>query len=188
MSSLGDYFRKNGKVILSAAALMAVGIALGIFFAFRAVDGEFERVPLIDVERGTAKVFFISLAALVGGYALILIAGVNNKTVVIICVPFILMGYFCGKFACALVARYEMAGITNLLLAYLPFFICTFILMTVAACTVLSATCTQACDKSSLKPSFTAALKILCINATVSFVFFVVLGSVAGGVIIVTLF
>lgn len=186
-SSLLTFFDKNKKVIISTLVLFVIGIVLGIIFAYRAVDGNFERVPRVDVETGAAKVFFISLLCLVGGYGILLIAGINNKTVFLICIPFVTLGYFLGKYSCALICRFESFGVLNFIVIYLPFFLITFVLMMIATVNILSATCTDYCEKSSFRPSFIRTLKIFGINAGCSLVLFLIVGSITG-VIIVTLF
>lgn len=187
-SSLLAFFEKNKKVIISTTVLFVIGIIIGIVYAYRAVDGSFERVIRSEVETGSAKVFFISLLAVMGGYVIILISGINNKTVFLICIPFIVLGFFLGKYACALVGRYEGFGVLNLVIIYLPFFLVTFVLMVVATAGVLSAGCTDYCENSSLKPSFIRTLKIFGINCACSLVLFLIIGSMTGGVIIVVLF
>ena len=186
-SSLRTFFDKNKKVIISTSVLFLIGIIIGIVYAYRAVDGCFERVIRSEVETGAAKVFFISLLGIMGGYILILISGINNKTVFLICIPFVVLGFFLGKYACALVGRYEGFGVLNLVIIYLPFFLITFVLMMIATANVLSAGCTDYCEHSSLKPSFIRTLKIFGINAGCSLVLFLIIGSMTG-VIIVVLF
>lgn len=187
-SSLLTFFEKNKKVLISTLVLFVIGIIIGVILAYRAVDGSFERVPRIDIEVGSAKVFFISSLCLLGCYGIILVAGINNKTVFLICIPFVLLGYFCGKFACALVCRFEGFGIINLVIIYLPFFLITFVLMMLATASILSSSCSDRCEGSNLKPSFIRVLKIFGINIACGFVLFIIVGSIAGGVIIVTLF
>ena len=188
MSSLMTFFEKNKKVIISAAVLFAIGIVLGVILAFKAVDGEFERVPRCDVETGAGKVFFIAILCLAGGYGILLVSGVNNKTVFLACIPFVVIGFFFGRYSCALVGRFEGFGVINLLVVYLPFFLISFVLMMIAATNILSAGCTDCCEGSTLKPSFTRTLKIFGINVGCSLVIFLIFGSMTGGVIIVTLF
>jgi len=184
MSSLRTYFDANKKVIISATALFVVGIILGVIFAYRSVDGNFERVIRSEAELGAAKVFFISLLILVGGYGIILVSGINNKTVFLIIIPFVLIGYMLGKYATALIARYESFGVINLVFVYLPFFFLTFILMMIAAANVISAACCDRCERSSFKPSFLQTLKILGINAACALLFFLIIGSFTGVIIV----
>lgn len=186
-SSLVSFFDKNKKVIISTSVLFIIGIVIGIIYAYRAVDGQFERVARANVETGAAKVFFISLLAVMGGYVVILISGINNKTVFLICIPFLALGFVLGEYACALVCRFEGFGVLNLIIIYLPFFLITFVLMMIAAANVLSAGCADYCEGSSFKPSFIRALKIFGINCACSLVLFLIIGSITG-VIIVTLF
>ena len=186
-SSLLTFFEKNKKVVISTTLLFVIGIIIGIVYAYRSVDGSFERVIRSEVETGAAKVFFISLLSIMGGYVIILISGINNKTVFLICIPFTVLGFFLGKYSCALVGRYEGFGVLNLVIIYLPFFLITFVLMAIATACVLSAGCTDYCEGSSLKPSFIRTLKIFGINCACSLVLFLIIGSMTG-VIIVTLF
>lgn len=186
-SQLLSYLDRHKKVIISTAVLFVIGILIGIIYAYRTVDGSFERVARANVETGGAKVFFISLLCLMGGYIVILISGINNKTVFLICIPFIALGFVLGEYACALVCRFEGFGVLNLIVIYLPFFLITFVLMVIASANVLSAGCSDYCENSSLKPSFVKTLKIFGINCACSLVLFLIIGSVTK-VIIVTLF
>lgn len=182
------FFKEHKKVVITTLVLFLVGIVLGIFFAVKAVDGNFEKIPRSEIETGTSKVFFLSLLLLVFSYFIILISGANNKTAILICIPFFVLGYLLGRDATALICRYGGFGILNLLLVYLPFFILTFLLMLFAASyvSVLYTCCTENCEK--YKPSFIFILKMLAINALVSLVFILIIGSIIGGVIVVELF
>lgn len=188
LSYLKTFFERNKKVVISTAVIFAVGIILGVVLAYRAVDGQFERVPRVDAEVGTAKVFFLSLLSLAGCYGVILISGINNKTAVVVCVPFVVLGFVLGRFSTALIMRYEGFGLINLLFVYLPFFICTYALMLVAGARVLGAGCYERCEGSSLKPSFVAAVKLFLLNCACALVFMAIIGSICGGVIVVKLF
>lgn len=188
ISYLRTFFERHKKVIICTAALFVVGIVLGIVLAYKAVDGEFESVPRVDVETGSAKIFFFAILSLVGCYGVILIAGINDKTAILICVPFVVLGFVMGRFAIALIMRYDGFGVINLLFVYLPFFLATFALMLIASARVLSAACYEHCEGSTLKPSFVAALKLFGLNAAVALVCFAIVGSICGGVIVVTLF
>lgn len=188
LSTLKTFFDKNKKLAICACVLFALGIAVGIILAYRAVDGCFERVPRVDMETGAARVFFVAILGLVGCYALLLISGINNKTVIVAIIPFTLAGFLLGRYSCALIGRYEGFGVINLLLIYLPFFLITFVCMLLAAASILSESCMERCGTSELKPSFVCTLKILGINAACALVLFLIVGAIAGGVIIVKLF
>lgn len=168
--------------------MFAIGIAVGIISAIRSVDGDFERIARADMSFSSAKVFFISSLAVVGGYLILLLSGYNNKTVFLAVIPFVVLGFMCGQYSCILIARYESTGILNLLLVYLPFFLCTFVCFVFAACAILSASCTDCSSKSSLRPSFVTTLKIVGINLAISFVLMMIIGSIIGGVVIVVLY
>ncbi len=186
ISALKTFVSDNKKVIVCASIIFVLGIIVGIFSAFRSVgkDG-FDRVARADMEFGAVKVFFISLLALVGCYAVFLIAGINDKTVFLIVLPFFALGFATGWYSVALIGRYETSGLVNLLLIYLPFFICTF------CCFVLCATVTVApdcgCKNGTLKPSFVNTLKIFAINVAIAFLLFIIIGSIFK-VIVVTLY
>ncbi len=186
ISALKTFVSDNKKVIVCASIIFVLGIIVGIFSAFRSVgkDG-FDRVARADMEFGAVKVFFISLLALVGCYAVFLLAGINDKTVFLIVLPFFALGFATGWYSVALIGRYETSGLVNLLLIYLPFFICTF------CCFVLCATVTVApdcgCKNGTLKPSFVNTLKIFAINVAIAFLLFIIIGSIFK-VIVVTLY
>ena len=186
LSSLKSFVSDNKKVIICAVVIFVLGITVGIISAFRAVgeDG-FERVARADMEFGAAKVFFISLLALIGCYGVFLIAGVNNVTVFLIILPFFALGFITGEYSATLIARYETTGLINLLLIYLPFFLCTFCCFVLCATVVVAPDCS--CCKTGLKPSFVSTMKILGVNVAIAFVLFIILGSIFK-VIVVSLY
>lgn len=181
ISSLKSYFSKNKKVIICTFLAFFVGVVAGIISCIRSVDGEFERVARADMEFGAAKVFFISLLPLIGGYFVILIAGINSKTVFLIFLPFLTLGFMCGDYSCALIARYESLGLVNLLLIYLPFFLATLVCFVISSVSSLSPDCSCA---SKIKPSVLIAIKVLCVNVAIAFVLFLVVGSIFGVIIV----
>lgn len=186
ISALKTFVSDNKKVIICASIIFVLGIAVGIISAFRSVSEDgFDRVARADMEFGAVKVLFISFLALIGCYAVFLIAGINDKTVFLIVIPFFALGFATGWYSVALIGRYETTGLINLLLIYLPFFLCTF------CCFVLCATVTVApdcgCKNGGLKPSFVNTLKIFAINVAIAFVLFVIVGSIFK-VIVVTLY
>ena len=182
-----DFFKANAKVVVSALAILVAGIIVGVVLAYREVGGEFEVVARVDAETGAGKVFFLSLAVLVASYALVLLSGLNKKTVFICCIPYFFIGFILGRLSTALLCRYDIFGLLNFLFIYLPVFIISVFLLVIATARVLSASCTE-CGSGKLKPSFIAFLKILAINAAVCFVFIVLVGIIVGGVIVPTLF
>ncbi len=183
-STLNKYLKRHKKVIICSSLVFVIGIIVGILSAVRAVEGEFERIPRADMTFGSAKVFFISTLALIGGYVLILIGGHSNKTVVVGIIPFVVTGFFFGQYSCLLIAQYEGTGILNLMLVYMPFFIVSGVSMMLALCNSLSQSgCEGACN-SHLKPSFVNLLKICGINVGINFVFIMIIGSIFGVVIV----
>ncbi len=187
-SEISDFFKRNGKVVVSVLAVFVVGIVLGVTLAYRAVGGEFESVARVDADTGAGKMFFLSLLVLAASYGLILLSGLNKKTVFICCVPFFVIGYLLGRFSCALICRYEMFGLLNFLFVYLPVFIISVIMLVIASAVVLSASCTECNGKNSLKPSFVNLLKLFALNAAALFAFYIIAGLIVGGVIVPSLF
>lgn len=184
ISALQSFFSKNKKIVICTAIMFAIGIVVGIVVAVRSVDNDFERIPRADMEFGAAKVFFISSLALVGGYVVLLLSGHSNKTVFLVVIPFVVLGYMCGQYSCILIARYEGTGLLNLLLVYLPFFLFSFVCMMVSAVNIHSSTCTACSGNSTLRPSFVNTLKCIGINLAFNFVVIMLLGSIVGVVIV----
>lgn len=187
LSSVRSFVAQNKKIIICVSAIFAIGIIVGVISAINATNGNFERVARADMNFGAVKVFFFSTLALAACYGLLLVSGINNKTVFIAIIPFFALGFFCGEYTCALIARYEGLGLLNLLLIYLPFFIVSFVCMTLALCNILNSSCTDCAGDSTLKPSFVATLKIFGINIAINFVLFLIIGAIFG-VIIVALY
>lgn len=167
--------------------VFVLGIIVGAVSAWRAVGGEFEEVLPKDANTGGARVFFFSTLALVGCYGVILVSGINDKTVFLAIIPVFLLGFFFGRYLTALVGRFGALGIANLVFAYAPFFICTFVCFLLSTVAVMNADCAKTEISSNLKPSFIDTLKLLGINVAISFVLFVPFGSIYG-VIIVSLY
>lgn len=186
-SALKSFLSKNKKIIVCSLIVFVLGIIVGAVSAWRAVGGEFEEVLPKDAETGGARVFFFSTLALVVCYGLILISGINNKTVFLAIIPVFLAGFFFGRYATALIGRFGALGIANLIFAYAPFFICTFVCFLLSTIAVMNADCAKTAISSNLKPSFVDTLKLFGINVAISFVLFVLIGSIYG-IIIVTVY
>ncbi len=186
-SALKSFLSKNKKIIICSLVVFVLGIIVGAVSAWRAVGGEFEEVLPKDADTGGARVFFFSTLALVGCYGVILVSGINDKTVFLAIIPVFLLGFFFGRYVTALVGRFGSLGIANLMFAYAPFFICTFVCFLLSTVAVMNADCAKTAISSNLKPSFVDTLKLFGINVAISFVLFVLIGSIYG-VIIVTVY
>lgn len=182
LSQLKSFFKANKKVIICALVIFLIGIIVGVLSAFGAVSEGFERVARDQMQFASAKVFFISILALLGAYIIFLLAGINNKTILLAILPFFALGFVLGEYATALVARYEVTGIINLLLIYLPFFTCTLICFILCVCALSSPDCS--CNGYGLKQSFVSTLKLLGINCIFSLIFFLIIGSVFGVMVV----
>ena len=89
LSAIKTFVSDNKKVIICATIIFALGITVGVISAFGAVgDDGFERVARADMEFSFAKVFFVSLLALLGCYVVFLLSGINAKTIYLIVIPF----------------------------------------------------------------------------------------------------
>ncbi len=186
LSAIKSFVSDNKKVIICATIIFALGITVGVISAFGAVgDDGFERVARADMEFSSAKVFFVSLLALLGCYVVFLLSGINAKTIFLIVIPFFVLGFVTGEYSVALIARYETTGFLNLLLIYLPFFLCTFCCFVL--CAVIAAAPDCACCKTGLKPSFVQTVKVFGANVAIAFVFFLIIGAVFK-VIVVSLY
>ncbi len=186
-SALKSFLSKNKKIIICSLIVFALGIIVGAVSAWRAVGGEFEEVLPKDADTGGARVFFFSTLALIGCYGVILLSGINNKTVFLSIIPIFLLGFFFGRYSAALIGRFGALGIVNLVFAYAPFFICTFVCFVLSMIAVMTTDCAKTAISSSLKPSFVDTLKLFGINVAINFVLFVLIGSIYG-VIIVTVY
>lgn len=186
LSAIKSFVSDNKKVIICATIIFALGITVGVISAFGAVgDDGFERVARADMEFSSAKVFFVSLLALLGCYVVFLLSGINAKTIFLIVIPFFALGFVTGEYSVALIARYETTGLLNLLLIYLPFFLCTFCCFVL--CAVIAAVPDCACCKTGLKPSFVQTVKVFGANVAIAFVFFLIIGAIFK-VIVVSLY
>lgn len=103
LSAIKSFVSDNKKVIICATIIFALGITVGVISAFGAVgDDGFERVARADMEFSSAKVFFVSLLALLGCYVVFLLSGINAKTIFLIVIPFFCFGVCHGRvFGCA---------------------------------------------------------------------------------------
>lgn len=183
ISSLKDFFKDNKKVLVCACVVFLIGIVIGVIAVVRSVDGEFERIPRSEADFGGTKVFFIACLALLGAYVILLASGINTKTVFLVILPFLALGFVSGQYGCALIARYGGIGLVNLFVAYIPFFLCSFICFSLCAVSVLAPDC-GCSNGTELKNSFVQTLKLFAINVAISFVIFVIIGSIFGVIII----
>lgn len=176
-SAVRGFLSRNKKCAVSFSVLFVVGIIIGIIVAVNANGGEFERVLQKDVEYGAVKVFFFSSLIIGAGYAVIIVASVSRKVTFVAVVPFLVLGLYFGRYICILTACFGASGIINLIVIYIPFFLCTFICMLFGGCAALQQALICSCSYCGLlRPSVSVLLKAYGINCALSFVIFLILG------------
>lgn len=182
LSLVKSFFKDNKKVLICTLIIFLLGIIVGVLSAFGAVSDGFERVARDEMEFANAKIFFVSILALLGAYIVFLLAGANSKTIFLVILPFFALGFIVGEYSTALVARYETTGVFNLLFVYLPFFIGTLICFLM--CAVVSSSQDCSCNGYGLKNSFVSTAKLFAINVAISLIFFLIIGSIFGVLVV----
>ena len=175
-----DFVYDNRKSVFSFLGVFFVALIAGVFVTVNSAGGEFEQVVRADMEFGAVTVFFTASFAVLAGYAVILVAAAGRNLAPVAALPFMVLGYLCGKYSCLLVACYGATGLTNLLLVYLPFFLMTLVCAAVAGARAVAA---KGCDR--MKCTALTLLKIYAVNAAFAFLFFLIIGSMTKVVIIV---
>lgn len=182
LSLVKSFFKDNKKVLFCTLIIFLLGIIVGVLSAFGAVSDGFERVARDEMEFANAKIFFVSILALLGAYIVFLLAGANSKTIFLVILPFFALGFIVGEYSTALVARYETTGVFNLLFVYLPFFIGTLICFLM--CAVVSSSQDCSFNGYGLKNSFVSTVKLFAINVAISLIFFLIIGSIFGVLVV----
>lgn len=184
-SIIRDYVIRNKKAIVCFGVMLAAGLVIGIVSTINGHGDGFERIPRSDMEFGSVKMFFYSNLALVLGYAVILISCYGTRLVFLAVAPFLALGIFFGKYICLLIACYEVLGLINLFMIYIPFFLAAFVCLTLAAVALLNnCGCSVECG-GKLRPSVAEFLKILGVNIAINFVLFIIIGSFCKVIIVV---
>lgn len=174
-----DFLKENKKSVLSFAAVFAVGIAVGIFVTISAAGGEFERIARADMEFGAVKVFFTTSFGVLAGYGVVLLSVCAPPLAPVSLLAPVVLGYFFGKYMCLLVAVYGATGILDLFVVYAPFFLITFVFLTVAG-----ARAARAVGCGRMKAAALALGKIYGLNVAADFVVFVIIGSFAKVIVV----
>ena len=181
-----DFLKENKKTVLSFGIVFALGIVIGIFVTISAAGGEFERVARADMEFGAVKVFFTTGFAVLLGYGVLLAAACAPAVAPVSLLSPAVLGYFFGKYMCLLVAVYGATGIVNLLVIYVPFFLVTFLSMTVAGARaaravgcgrVPGARAARAVGCGRVRSSALVLLKVYGVNMAADFAIFVLVGA-----------
>ena len=124
------------------------------------------------MEFGAVKVFFTTGFAVLLGYGVLLAAACAPAVAPVSLLSPAVLGYFFGKYMCLLVAVYGATGIVNLLVIYAPFFLVTFLSMTVAG-----ARAARAVGCGRVRSSALVLLKVYGVNMAADFAIFVLVGA-----------
>lgn len=183
--AIKDFLSLHKKAVLCFSVLFFIGIVVGIVSAVNAVGGEFEKITQNDMTFGAVKVFFFSALFLLVGYIIIAVSACIHGMSFLAVVPFMILGYLCGRFVTVLVGSYGGIGLMNLIFVYLPFFIGSFICLLIGACIAQRQCNMCASNNSILRPSIATILKALGINILFNFIVFLLIGAVTKVIIVV---
>ena len=183
--AIKDFLSLHRKSVLCFAMLFFIGIVVGIVFAINAVGGEFEKITQNDMTFGAVKVFFYSAFFLLIGYTVVAISCCIHGMTFLAVLPFIVAGYFCGRYMTVLVGVYGGMGIMNLIFIYIPFYFGSFICLMVGACVALRQCNACASGNTLLRPSIAVLLKTFGLNILFNFIVFLLIGAVTKVIVVV---
>lgn len=180
-----DFFATNTKSAVCFSIIFFIGIVVGIVSAVNAVDGVFEKIAQSEMVFGSVKVFFYSALFLMIGYFLFAIASCIRGMSFIAVLPFVVLGYLCGKYMTVLVGVYGGIGIINLIFIYIPFYIGAFVLFLICACIALRQANICTCGGSILRPSVATVLKLFGFNVLLNVLIFLLIGAMVDVIVVV---
>ena len=180
-----DFFATNTKSAVCFSIIFFIGIVVGIVSAVNAVDGVFEKIAQSEMVFGSVKVFFYSALFLMIGYFLFAIASCIRGMSFIAVLPFVVLGYLCGKYMTVLVGVYGGIGIINLIFIYIPFYIGAFVLFLICACIALRQANICTCAGSILRPSVATVLKLFGFNVLLNVLIFLLIGAMVDVIVVV---
>lgn len=180
-----DFFATNTKSAVCFSIIFFIGIVVGIVSAVNAVDGVFEKIAQSEIVFGSVKVFFYSALFLMIGYFLFAIASCMRGLSFIAVLPFIVLGYLCGKYMTVLVGVYGGIGIINLIFIYIPFYIGAFVSFLICACIALRQANICTCSGSILRPSVATVLKLFGFNVLLNVLIFLLIGAMVDVIVVI---
>lgn len=183
--AIKDFLSANKKSALCFSILFFIGLVVGIVSAVNAVGGVFEKIPQCDIVFGAVKVFFYSALFLLIGYFLIAVASCVHGMSFLAVLPFIILGYFFGRYMAVLIGVYGGIGLINLIFIYIPFYIGAFVLFLICACIALRQANMCACNNSILRPSVSTILKLLGLNILLNGIVFLLIGAMTDVIVVV---
>lgn len=183
--AIKDFLSLHKKTVVCFSVLFFIGIVVGIVIAVNAVGGEFERITQNDMTFGAVKVFFFSALFLLIGYIVVALSSCMRGMSFLAVLPFVVLGYLCGRFVTVLVGVYGGVGIMNLIFIYIPFYFGSFICILVGACIAQRQCNMCASNNSLLRPSIATLLKAFGVNILFNFVVFLLIGAVTKVVVVV---
>jgi hypothetical protein len=183
--AIKDFLALHKKPVVCFSVLFFIGIIVGIVSAVNSVGGQFEKIAQNEIVFGAVKVFFFSAIGLLAGYIIFAVSSCMHGMSFLSVVPFIILGYICGKYVTVLVGVYGGIGLMNLIFIYIPFFIGSFIFFLVGASIALRQCNICACNNSILRPSISTILKAFAINLLFNFVVFMLIGALTKVIIVV---
>ena len=182
--AIKDFLALHKKAVLCFSMLFFIGIVVGIVSAVNAVGGEFEKILQKDMTFGSVKVFFFSSLFLLIGYVIVAIGSCLRGMSFLAVIPFVILGYFCGNYACVLVGVYGGIGVMNLIFIYIPFYIGSFIFLLVGGCVALRQCNLCANNNAILRPSIATLLKAYGLNILFNFIVFLLIGAVTKVIVV----
>jgi hypothetical protein len=137
-SHIRTFFCENKRGIISCAVAFVLGVALGVAITVLEHGGQFEHVPLCDMNFGGFRVFLKFSAFELIPYIVFLFAALHFLLTLLSLSMILFVGFALGKYAVVLIMCYSLKGITNFCVIYAPALFLTFVIMSFALITVIN--------------------------------------------------
>ncbi len=182
--NIKDFLAVHKKTVVCFSVLFFVGMVVGIISAVNSVGGVFEKLSRNDMTFGAVKVFFFSSLFVLAGYGVVAISSCVKGMSFMCVIPFAVLGFMTGNYACVLIGVYGGVGIMNMIFIYLPFYFVTFVCLMVGGCVSLKQSNACGGKERLLRPSVSVLLKAFAINMLFNFVIFLLIGAVTKVVVV----
>ncbi len=179
-----DFVSVHKKTVICFSVLFFIGMVVGIVSAVNSVGGEFEKLSRNDMTFGAVKVFFFSSLFVFAGYGVVVVSSCVKGLSFLAVIPFAVLGFMMGEYACILIGVYGGVGIMNLIFVYTPFYLCTFMCLMIGGCIAIGAPSACRCNDRLLKPSVSILLKAFGVNMLANFIIFLLIGAVTKVVVV----